>query len=191
HCAIESIEKVEDFNCTHLLPFAFDSLDSVNKPLQPNEFMFFKFARSFALFMDALNGFDTSTLKCNDPKGHILPFIPKSFRPELAKKKKLDRAPNGYGTFKRPRLCPEQQDRLMSVPDPSPPSPIVPKTEDLDETTGQLDEPEQMVGEIKEEIEETLKVWNDIEDRINAMQGPIDAQPGSSRDEIKKEEEEY
>ncbi|GMT16284.1 hypothetical protein PFISCL1PPCAC_7581 [Pristionchus fissidentatus] len=213
HCAIESIEDKRPFDCTYLLPFTFDSLDRIDTRLKSSELMFFKFARTFALFMDTLNGCDTSALQRNGPDDDI-PRTPITacVAPETVQRRR-GRPFKGHEPGKRARLCPPQPDRF-ALPPPAasasinlqqqqaaarPSAPILRRLEEQDEkTVFQRDDEEEdeeclveAKTEIKEEMEETMKVWNEIEDRLNEMQGSIHDQPGCSRDEIKKEEEEY
>ncbi|GMT36527.1 hypothetical protein PFISCL1PPCAC_27824, partial [Pristionchus fissidentatus] len=197
--AVASIEETKKVNCTASLPQAYHNLDRVGIPVNNKERgVFFTFARSFTLFMDMINGLNTGainvhhhtkykTQSCVNPSPSYLQStvgVQTLSRPT--------RPPTGY---KRARLCPQQPVRATSslIQNSVPYADVVPKTEPV-ENSSELDEiMNDIVKEekdIKEEMKETLQVWNEIEDRLTAAQCPVDDLPGSSREEIKMEEDE-
>ncbi|GMT23166.1 hypothetical protein PFISCL1PPCAC_14463, partial [Pristionchus fissidentatus] len=235
--AVESVELMIPYDCSLILPLAFEALDRVSVSMNSQKDVFYKFARCFVQFMEVLNGLDMSILEDNyltqcDKYPHGDP-------PSLSRvhrTPKLEMGPplgSGAVPYKRGRLCPQQPDRLAPSPpivNPEENASVIPKTEPLDEdeVAWSVEKMQETVSPgsdvpkeepfyeemddagveknmeekrmMKEEMQETLEVWKNIEDRLNGMHGRVDDHPCCSSttvplnliDDIKEEEgEEY
>ncbi|GMT36524.1 hypothetical protein PFISCL1PPCAC_27821, partial [Pristionchus fissidentatus] len=202
--AVESVEESKRFDCTNLLSPAFNALDRAGNSTSTEKVVFYKFARTFALFMDVLNGFDTSLLGVAMPETNPnwpltaprFAFAPedesvrytKKPEPRLPERRPKERMvpPSERIPCKRPRLCPQ-----LVVPSriTKPPvlKPMVPEQTLKSEATEES-------AEMGERLEESVPgVLNGVVPKEEPLdEGEIDAAIEKMDEEkrIKKEMEE-
>ncbi|GMT36522.1 hypothetical protein PFISCL1PPCAC_27819, partial [Pristionchus fissidentatus] len=216
--AVESIEQMKPYNCSHLLPLTYAALNRVRQPASPQKAIFYKFARSFTQFMEVLNGLETSILEDNYLKqcnkrltGHASLRVPRTTKLHMAHSLASDPVPT-----KRARLSPHQSVPVPSMPTyvSRAPDLVAPKPENVDGAVTTVPaeketiikdsvlpgavaiKPEPLDDEMnaedtkmmKEEMNETLQVWSEIEERLMSIKGHTNDQPSCSRDNIIKEE---
>ncbi|GMT07127.1 hypothetical protein PENTCL1PPCAC_29301, partial [Pristionchus entomophagus] len=178
HQALESIEYRRQFNATVSLNATFNALDNYETPTQPQEVVFLKFARSFTIFMDTLNGFCTisKVLEMSDPGKSLSPFINMP-RPKVSTNMRGLRAEI---PLKRARLCPVPHD-VANMPLLGIPRQVRPNSWTTVPASAVHRFPFEPPVEIKQE--------EDLFDETLSFSTPIDTQGRISEGHIKTEEE--
>ncbi|GMT36526.1 hypothetical protein PFISCL1PPCAC_27823, partial [Pristionchus fissidentatus] len=165
---IQSVEQKKPLDCSVMLSQAITMLETIGVSVKTNQNgIFYTFARAFIFFMEIINGLETSSFdteslsQCKSLNGVN---ASSSFLRSPVPKVQIKRS--RYGLKRTLLLSQTIPDVSATVPQPS--ADVVPKTEPMDESAETEEMITEMVKEeqdIKEEMKETLQVWNEIEDR--------------------------